>query len=258
MHKKHALKASEIMPVSRSKIPEEWAQKARCPVCRTAPMQLVRSPKAKDQLACKRCGTAFEIEQGGTRLFFIQVPSLLSHLRGQWMTIAEIQSHVRRLAQERLSPHSVESADSSSPVSAVQPFTGNKSELLPQESEALKRAKKLYELGNTPEQIKIALERSENLLPNDIQRAVEEIQKIDEQKRASQKRRLIIGIGIALLVLACVVCAAITINAFLSSLTTLFQTSARESTVCWPLTNLQTYCRFSAFILLHKSSVSTA
>lgn len=246
------------MPVSRSKIPEEWAQKARCPVCRTNPMQLVRSPKAKDHLACKRCGTAFEIEEGGTRLFIIQVPSLLSHMERQWMTVAEIQAQVRKLARERLAPDFVEPPASTSTVPTVQPFTGDISEPVAQESEALKRAKKLYELGNTLEQIKIALERNENLLPNDIREAIEEIQKIDEQKRARQKRRLIIGIGIALLVLACVVCAAITINAFLSSLTTFFETSSRESAVCFSPKNLQACYRFSVFIFLYKSRVSTA
>jgi len=155
------------------------------------------------------------------------------------MAVAEIQAHVRKLARDRLSPPSTKPATSSSSVPAAQPFTGDISEPLTQESEALRRAKKLYELGNTLEQIKIALERSENLLPSDIKEAIEEIQKLDEQRRARQKRRLKIGIGIALLVLVCVVCAAITINALLPSLLTFFETSSQETMVCLSLTKLQ-------------------
>lgn len=207
------------MPESRSKIPEEWAQKARCPVCRTNPMQLARSPKTKDRLSCSRCGTVFEIEEGGTRLLLIRVPSLLTQLQGKWFSVAEIQAIVQKIAQERVS-HKV--AETTSPVSttaSAQPFTEDISETPKQESEALKRAKKLYELGNSLEQIKIALERNKNLSPEEIRLAVEEIQKLEEQKSAHQKRRLRIGIGVAVLVLACIACTAITLNAVLSRLT---------------------------------------
>ncbi len=207
------------MPESRSKIPEEWAQKARCPVCRTKPMQLARSPKTKDRLACSRCGTVFEIEEGGTRLLLIRVPSLLAQLQGKWLSVAEIQAIVQKIAQERV-PHRVgETTGDGSAASPAQPLTRDTSEPPKEESEALKRAKKLYELGNSLEQIQIALERNKNLSPEEIQLAVEEIQKLEEQKRAYQKRRLWIGIGVAALVLACIACTAITLNAVLSRLT---------------------------------------
>lgn len=207
------------MPKSRSKIPEEWAQKARCPVCRTNPMQLARSPNTKDRLSCSRCGTAFEIEEGGTRLLLIRVPSLLAQLQGKWLSVAEIQAIVQKIAQERVPHRITETTGDVSTTSPAQPLTRDTSEPPKEESEALKRAKKLYELGNSLEQIQIALERNKNLSAAEIQLALEEIQKLEEQKSIHQKRRLWIGVGIAALVLACIACTAITLNAVLSRLT---------------------------------------
>ncbi len=111
------------MPEARAHLPEAWAQQARCPVCSQRPLNVVQSTGQPDRLACQRCGTQFEMEVGGQQVRLVQVPPILpAEWAGTWVKAADIQTHVRQVAQaarERRTP--APSAPSAPPAAPPAP-----------------------------------------------------------------------------------------------------------------------------------------
>jgi hypothetical protein len=71
---------------SRLLIPEEWANRTRCPVCSSVFLSLKRSLDGPDQLACDGCHTHFEISQDGILVrVMIPPPGLPIELVGEWV-----------------------------------------------------------------------------------------------------------------------------------------------------------------------------
>ncbi len=87
---------------SRPYIPDEWANKARCPVCGGAPLKVRRQPQTADQMVCVRCHSSFEIEEGGGKLWFTAIaPVLAGTLEKRWVTILEVGEAVRAVMARR-------------------------------------------------------------------------------------------------------------------------------------------------------------
>ena len=82
-------------PLPYNSLPDEWASKARCPVCNASPLAVVHRAEAADQMACPRCHALFEIEQKGPRIHFTVLPGILNGpIGGRWITYAEVRQTV--------------------------------------------------------------------------------------------------------------------------------------------------------------------
>ncbi len=82
----------------RSTIPDAWAEKGRCPLCQAARLRVLHTAGAPDQLACARCGLAFELEAGGARLRVRALPARLSAppaLTQAWLSAADLGARLR-------------------------------------------------------------------------------------------------------------------------------------------------------------------
>jgi hypothetical protein len=79
-------------------LPDEWAAKGRCPICGAGPLHLKPGLEVADQLACARCGTAFEVEDGGPHIRLTHLPAE-THAApdGAWRTGSEARAWVRGL-----------------------------------------------------------------------------------------------------------------------------------------------------------------
>jgi hypothetical protein len=78
--------AAENANESKMLIPEEWANRSRCPVCGSVYLSLKRSYEAPDQLACDTCKARFEISQDGCRVrVMVPPPGVPFDQVGQWI-----------------------------------------------------------------------------------------------------------------------------------------------------------------------------
>jgi hypothetical protein len=89
---------------ARVHIPDEWALKARCPVCGGVPLKVQRQEGKPDQMKCERCHSAFEVEDGSSRIWFKSLaPVLAALLSDRWVTMSEVGEAVRSVMTRRAS-----------------------------------------------------------------------------------------------------------------------------------------------------------
>lgn len=204
---------------SHRQLPDLWAEKATCPICNAPRMFILRSPDRNDQMTCKRCGLCFEIEQGGSRLMVTAVPKGLStKLIGHWFTMPDLQNIGERLAARKAaikrSPTAQKSKRSSTTFQATQIAVDKPAieeplpEPLPEPlAKEARRAVELYTLGNSIEQIRASLENSAALTPDELNRVIEEVEKLELKKSAAQRKRLtIIMVVIGIFILCIALC----------------------------------------------------
>ena len=219
-------------------LPDEWANKARCPVCNSSPLVVVHNAEAPDRMACPRCHCLFEIEENGTRIHFISLPKVLSKLLdGQWVTYAEMKQTVQEVAALQAaknqasataadhvpaktpvpsepSPFTEEMVTTEIPANSAQPVEEKSWAVVPAAAPPLvfqarapeikdvrTRAKDLYALGSRPDQIKAILSRDPLLDKAEIQTEVDNLYGADEAKRRRQHLWLAVGIGAGVIIL---------------------------------------------------------
>lgn len=185
-------------------IPEKWAAGGHCPLCNHTPLQL-RPTLEADQLACARCGVAFEMEDGGPQIRVMALPPAASgQADGAWRTPKETREWVRALTHTQPHPDPKPAPAEAAPLPPVSPppaapVTEIPTAPAPPEpaitlpAEALDRAHRLFELGQTPAQIQVVLERAETWTREQIQSVMEELLRWDTQRKARQRRALLIA-----------------------------------------------------------------
>ncbi|NPV87681.1 MAG: hypothetical protein HPY45_16910 [Anaerolineae bacterium] len=219
---------SAILP--RATIPDDWALKSRCPLCGAAPLHVHREPDLPDRLACARCGSAFLVEQGGSRICFTDLPAALLEHREEWMTFAAASALARQAAVHkpaasppRRGEESLDVQRGEAAVKQAQPEaqTVSSSAQLPaapiqdemptpgaekplSDDEVWQRALRLYELGNTLARIEMILREAGNVSPAQIEAARRKLEEIEHQRLARQNRSLKIAAGIILGLLLCI------------------------------------------------------
>ena len=205
----------------RSVIPPAWAQQGCCPVCQARSLSVRQTPGAPDQMACAQCGSAFELEAGGSRLALTQGPPAVAAAIGgatrNWLTISELHA--------LLQPPPATGAPTTAPASALrspvitdqQPPSSSQAPSsaapgvpadLPSglahctEADLMKRAENLLALGNSPLQIQVALVQS-GVAPELVQTVVDAVSRVAQQKRQQQLRWtwLLTGLVMACLLL---------------------------------------------------------
>ena len=213
------------LPNSRLNIPDEWANHARCPICEQLPMRVEHGSNVPDQMTCPRCGASFELEQGGSRILMTAMPQALhATMAGKWVTLAEVRSEVARLLQQHVHEAPAPEATAPAPRSALTPANAPTVQPappkppVPQKVEDPKlaqyktSAKELYSLGNTVDQIRVILERTSRLKPEEINEVLVDVTALEKSKKSKQNQRMILIVVISLVILGCCVGGALAFN----------------------------------------------
>lgn len=223
---------SAVQP--RAAIPDDWASKSRCPLCQATPLRLLRESGLPDRLACVRCGAAFLVEQGGSRICFTDLPDPLIEHREEWMTFADAGAlarqapaqkpaaeplrHSQEMPRGRLGEAAAEetypqaqTASFSAGLSAAPAQAGTaipEAEKQLSDDEVWQRAFRLYELGNTLARIEMILREAGSASAEQIEAARRELEKLERQRLERQNRSLKIAAGVILALLLCILAAA--------------------------------------------------
>jgi hypothetical protein len=174
------------MTSPRASIPAGWAARGACPVCGAAPLTLAQP----DQLACPRCGTAFQLEAGGPRLRLVRLPAEAGPAAdGQWRTAAEARAWVRGLILSRRPAARLEAG---------------RADAVP--ADALAQAQGLFALRHTPPQIERILLSSRAWTPEQVAAVLEALQPAVAAAQARQRRQawVLAGMGLGTLTAALV------------------------------------------------------
>ncbi|MBL8058210.1 MAG: hypothetical protein JNK29_16005 [Anaerolineales bacterium] len=170
-----------------SPIPAQWAARGACPVCGAAPLAL----EPPDQLACPRCGTAFQVEAGGPRLRLVRLPAAISCSGpdAEWRTAAEARAWVRELA----APPPAAPAPSVEPPLPAEPSAapGAGAESAAREAvpaEALAHAQGLFALRHTVPQIERILLSAHTWTPAEVAAVLEAMRPAVAAAQARQRR----------------------------------------------------------------------
>ena len=109
-------------PIPRSILPDTWKAKTRCPICSAGALQVLHLPAAPDQMACRICQSAFEVEEHGQYLRFTKLAQPLAEiLANRWVTMAAVRGAIhnaRRAVENRQPARSATEAPFSQPPSA--------------------------------------------------------------------------------------------------------------------------------------------
>jgi hypothetical protein len=175
------------------RFPDEWGKNARCPVCKNNTMLVTRFAAAADQFRCPICCVSFEVEEKGEHIFFTETPAELAlELSRQWVSrqqLAEVLEKRRFFTDTR---------QFSLPIKPAQP-KGN-----PARAEAVRRARKLVELGNSPAVIHKSLSESMRLADFAIEEIITDAVNVHKMKRREKNKKYFIFFGIAVVFLIAV------------------------------------------------------
>ncbi len=232
------------VPVALAVIPEAWAAKARCPLCEAVPLQVQHVSGQADQFHCGRCGSAFEVEQGGARIHLVEAPRpLRAQLQGRWLTASEARAVIQQMMPRSAPP--AQAAAVKAEIKADKPAAPPAFTIEPTE-EALAQlpevhvperlviaapvvappapppvvevekpmsteqvvswAERLHRLGNKPEQIEKILTGRQGVTAEQVAAGMAAVKKLRRQG-GSRTRRLLIVVGVFLGL--CVLCGGV-------------------------------------------------
>lgn len=134
-------------PVPRREIPDSWAGKGLCPICRQQGLQVVHLPEYPDYFACRHCELSFELEQAGKLVRLKHIPEDMDQvhekLRFRWVDIIS----VRELALKDR-PSLLPQVHYQEVITKPIPLT---------DEEVTSRALGMFRLGNKPKMIEMIL-----------------------------------------------------------------------------------------------------
>lgn len=166
----------ELSELPREHIPDEWARRGRCPVCKASSALDVRHlAEAPDQFVCQKCTTAFELLSKGNKIRVMTLPEALKpawmDVINRWMSPEEIQRLYQRY------------------TSSGQPVYEDPSDLIPEKAmsnrEVMFQALELQRLGNNFDQIEMLLFQAGATKPQ----VVGAINRLQQRKAKENKRR---------------------------------------------------------------------
>jgi hypothetical protein len=121
--------------IPRFRLPDDWSGKGACPVCLTpGQLRVQHHEAAPDWMVCGYCGTAFEVETGGTRIRLAAAPPALGQtaldLLNIWLAPSELPTLIERaLPVDSNSPFEQPSAAVAAAISEPAPATALAAEL---------------------------------------------------------------------------------------------------------------------------------
>jgi hypothetical protein len=173
-------------------------------------MQVLHLPAAPDQMACRICQSAFEVEEHGEHLCFTKLAQPLAEiLADRWVTMAAVREAIysARCAVENRQPaRPAAEAPFSQPPSAEHPleppFPGGPLT----DDEVMAKEQALHKLGNSLDRVATILARNPFITPEQIQGARSALAAQDELTARRQNRIFYLAGGAAvLLIIFCLV-----------------------------------------------------
>lgn len=153
-------------------------------------MQIVHFDLAADQMHCLYCGVSFEIEEKGEHLFFIDTPlNLESELKNRWVT----RSQLRKAVENK----KFETAQNSNGLEVKT----NGTRANPLRAEAVKKARMLVELGNSPEVIRYSLSETMKLTDFAIEEIITDAFSVHKLKFKKRFNKILIASVVVLAIL---------------------------------------------------------
>jgi len=183
--------------VSINRFPDTWGVNARCPVCKSRTMKVIHFDSAADQLHCQVCGVSFEVEEKGEHIYFTQTPMDLEvQLKHHWVTRQQLANELGNRTQ--MFPNQ------SMPLEKVK----NEPKGNPVRAEAVRRARKLVELGNSPDVIRAALSESMRLTDHAIEEIISDAVNVYKMKQKERNKKYwVIAIEAIIIVILTIVVA---------------------------------------------------
>lgn len=176
------------------KFPEAWGLNARCPLCKCRTMQIMHYESAADQLYCPYCNVSFEVEEKGEHIFFTEAPpELAEKINHQWVS----RQQLALVLEKKLDNiEEIKSIQSNSFIAKPAVSKAN-----PVRAEAVRRARKLVELGNSPDVIRISLAESLRLTDFAIEEIITDAVNVYKMKRRAKNKKYFIFFAVAAIVL---------------------------------------------------------
>jgi transcription elongation factor Elf1 len=166
--------------------PKEWANKVRCPICRSRVVEFHRSDIQPDKVHCSNCGVSFQIEKKGNHIKFLETPiNFYEEMKNRWVTRNEVEEALQKISFHK--------PDKSPAMTAI-PVNAKSN---PTRAEAVRRARSLVQLKNSENAIRAALESSAKLSANEIDEIIKDAFNVyAAQQKQRNKRILIISLSI--------------------------------------------------------------
>lgn len=206
------------MPESRNNIPDLWVARISCPICGAQKLDIKKSENLPDQIACSSCGIHLEVEDGGDNLMIAIVPRGIStRMTGRWVSFSDLIDIGHRLA-ERQNGHTEDQPSGNpepEPIQVIQqdgqvPITSIEEPPIPEALAKEKiRVKELYSLGNSPQQIRTKFNDSTEFLPDEIESIMEEVETLEKNKVARQKKRMVYLLIFIVVTILCIGACAV-------------------------------------------------
>ncbi len=174
-------------PMPRREIPESWVKNGRCPACGAANLKLNHLPEIPDYLLCAKCEISFEVENGGRYIRLKYVPDELEFvdeiLRNRWVEVSKLAGIIAKHRPAMEEKNILDQPAAASPT-----------------DDAWKRAYRMYQLGNNPKTIQMALVQS-GLNQEQVNVILARLKKAAEDDAQQQNKKFWTVAGISLLVI---------------------------------------------------------
>ncbi len=162
-------------------LPEDWSRRIRCPICSSNIIQIQRFDNRPDLVHCPDCGIRFQIEKKGQHILFVETPiNFLENMRNRWLSRNDIEEAVKKIGSENKNKNL--SKKPSKPV-----ITKSN----PVRAEAVRRARTLVQLKNSPEAVRTALKGSLKLRDIDIEEIILDAFNVYEEQQKQRNRMII-------------------------------------------------------------------
>lgn len=178
-------------PVPRWEIPDSWAGKGLCPICRQQGLQVVHLPEYPDYFVCRHCELSFELEQGGKLVRLKHIPEdmdrVYEKLRFLWVDIIS----VRELALKDR-PSLFSQVQYQEIITKPIPLT---------EQDVSNRALGMFHLGNKPKVIEMILLQA-GATSEQAARAFAQLKRMEKQAAKKQSSKFVWLVVIVMLLFA--------------------------------------------------------
>jgi len=165
-----------------------WVKSLNCPVCNQSGLEIIREAGVPDLLHCSHCSTEFEVSETGEQIRLIQYPEMLGvELYGVWMPFGMVREKIKqKIEKDHLNyAKMIAVTGGGKPLTRInlskEDFSGHEGITEPPER-AIQQARKLLELGNSREEVRLILEKDPRLNEAQIERIMEIVEERDRSK----------------------------------------------------------------------------
>jgi hypothetical protein len=199
--------------IARQRIPDSWAENARCMLCGYSPMTVERKDQSPDQLKCPQCGLGIVLDESGEYACISCLPNALQGaVTAKWMKVPELIGYLKVAYKSKLRPQPSPFKDfDSENIDTIPnqdsppiPTSQEGDESLPDPAKITEelafKTKALYDLGNPSWKIHQILIDTSKYTEEQIKNAMQDIQS-EEKKKSNKSTKKIVAILLVALVI---------------------------------------------------------